>query len=180
MSSLEDAVVRDGALVVGNAVFAALYIDVEWLDHGALVNALRLARAGAPVILKRRPAESGHRRHPDYEGLLDSLGSLPNVLPSLRSTAIRPFVAADVLPHYWARRTEEALYVFLAHPETRNVRYPMRHRQSREARSRRLELRFSWGVHERALTVPFVGQSSVLLRLGRDGDVGTIENEPGN
>ena len=140
LAFLRDADVVAGRLRVGDCAFSGLLIDVEWLDGEALAEVVRLAGAGLPVILRRTPQAPGKRPRGDYQESLDSLRGLPNVTDRLAASGLRPLIAGNDLPPFWARRTAEALYLFFAHPKAREVRYPMRYGQSlcRERAIRRI------------------------------------------
>ena len=127
---LAESRVVDGRLSIGSFVADALLIDVEWLDGDALSEVLRLATAGLTVILQRSPRPPGKHPRTDYLALLQNLQSLPNVVSTLNAAGLKPLVSGDELPPFWARRTDDALYLFFAHPMAREVRYPMRYGQS--------------------------------------------------
>ncbi len=101
---LARAELREGRLAIGSQSFAALYLDVEWLDADALAEMHRLASAGLKVILKRRPRQPGYRPRGDYEIALDSLAAMPNVVASLAQAGLRPVVSGENLPSYWGAK----------------------------------------------------------------------------
>jgi len=115
---------------IGSRTFEALQVDTVWLDHASLVEILRLARAGLPIILKLRPNEPGHNSHRAYEQLLDELVSLPSVVDAIDQASLQPLIAGDDLPWYRARESGEILDIFFAHPMAKTVTYPMRFGQS--------------------------------------------------
>jgi hypothetical protein len=127
---LARSVVEAGRLRVGDCAFSALLLDVAWLDGDALAEVVRMAQAGLPVILPRRPGSPGRRPRGDFDAMLAGLEACPNVFRSLRDAGLTPLVIGDDLPPFWARRTAETLYLFFAHPMTREVAYPMRYGQS--------------------------------------------------
>jgi alpha-L-rhamnosidase len=131
-----------GRMRVGDCAFPGLLIDVEWLNGEAVAEVVRLAGAGLPVILRMLPRSPGKRPRGDYRDLLESLRALPNVVDRLDASGLRPLIAGDDLPPFWARRTAEALYVFFAHPKARTVRYPMGYGESlcRERMTRRVTI----------------------------------------
>jgi hypothetical protein len=139
---LRRAEVVAGRMRVGDCAFPGLLIDVEWLDGEALAEVVRLAGAGLPVILQRLPRSPGKRPRVDYRDRLESLRALPNVVDRLDASGLRPLIAGDELPPFWARRTAEALAVFFAHPKARAVRYPMGYGESlcRERMTRRVTI----------------------------------------
>ena len=170
---LRSAAVRDGRLVVGATEFDALYVDCEWMDGAALEDVLRLARAGLRVVWKRDPGAPGHRPRDDYARMLAELTSLPNVRANLGDLGLTPLVAGKALPWFWARQTGRHVYLFLAHPAARDVRYPLRFGQSAEARRTERELTLHAGPAPTTVRVVFEPYQSVLLRQRRDD--GTVE-----
>jgi len=75
------------------------------------------------------------------------------------------------LPEFWCREDDEGLTLFLAHPKTRELSYPMAYGQSRceETRVWRGKL-YAFG-RAADLEVTFAPYQSVLLRVGKDGSV---------
>ena len=74
---LKKAKFQDGRLRVGDLSFAALYIDVQYMDKAALERVVELAEAGLPVCLKQDPKEPGfHKTGGEYQALLAKLKKL--------------------------------------------------------------------------------------------------------
>jgi hypothetical protein len=174
---LARAEVVDGRLRVGDCAASALLIDVEWLDGDALAEVVRLAEAGLRVILRRAPRPPGKRPRGDYGTLLDALRALPNVFERLDDAGLAPLVAGDDLPPFWARRTDDALYLFFAHPKARELRYPMRYGQSlcSEPTARRATVDFGGARHP--LDLVFEPYQSLLARVSRADGVQLLDIE---
>ncbi|HAJ35902.1 MAG TPA: hypothetical protein DCL15_09430 [Chloroflexi bacterium] len=123
---LRDALYRDGKLCCGAAAFSWLYVDVTWLDGAALTDLVRLARAGLPICLARRPQEPGLRQSTAYAAQVAELAALPNVSADWRRVAVNPpLVEGADLPDFWCRVEEDTLILFMAHPATQHLRYPL-------------------------------------------------------
>lgn len=176
MGLLEDADYRDGKLRVGSAEFNWLYVDVEWLDASALRDILRLARQGLPVVLRRRPAEPGKVKHEPFESDLRDLLALANVQSAVRTSqsavSSAPLIepvssAAGQIPEFWCRVDSDERILFFAHPATRNLHYPMRYGQSKEAQAISCNLK----LRGRELTLDFPAQGSLLVRVSKSGKV---------
>jgi hypothetical protein len=172
---LGGAEVGGGRLRVGDCTFAALLIDVDWLDRDALQEVVRLADAGLRVILPRPPRPPGRRRRGDYGVLLDTLRAGPNIFGKLSDAGLGPLVSGDDLPPFWCRRTPESLYLFFAHPNARELRYPMRYGQSlcRERVFRRVAVDFEGALH--ALNLVFEPYQSLLVRVSRTEGVRFVD-----
>ncbi len=115
-----------GRLVIGDASFAALYIDVEYLDGDALEAILRLARVGLPVCLKRVPKQPGLKKSERFGKAMRELTALANV--SIEAATILrtpPLVEGDDLPDFWARVQDGQHYLFFAQPRARGLKMPL-------------------------------------------------------
>ncbi|MBK8050628.1 MAG: hypothetical protein IPK16_28105 [Anaerolineales bacterium] len=123
---LKEATFSEGKLHCGEAEFSWLYVDVEWLERSALEELLRLALAGLPVCMAHLPHPPGSQYYADYERLVDSLLSLPNVSAGIEDVAPHPpLLAGTDLPDFWCRVDGDTLTIFFAHPMTQGLRYPM-------------------------------------------------------
>lgn len=166
---LRSASVADGQLVIGQSRFSGLYVDGQWLDGAAVGEILRLARGGLPIVLKQRPKQPGFATVAEFAAWLDELERLPNVHRTLRQTGMVPLIDGDELPYYWARQTDDSLYIFLAHPLARTLKYPMAYGQSRCEKTilRPIQIQVGPAVH--ALNLVFEPYQSLLLQLPLDG-----------
>lgn len=73
---LRKAKFQDGRLQVGDLSFAALYLDVQYMDRATLERVVELAEQGLPVCLKRDLNEPGfHKTGDEYKALLAKLKS---------------------------------------------------------------------------------------------------------
>ena len=57
----------NGKLVVGDAEFSSLYIDVDYMDIRALQRVLELAQQGFPICFKTLPSQPGKAKTSGYE-----------------------------------------------------------------------------------------------------------------
>ncbi len=176
---LNRADVRDGKLCYGSQVFEALYIDVHWLDYEALAAITQLAEAGLPVVLKRRPEQPGYRPRSGYPALLSELNR--HAFRQLSETPARPLLRGNELPWFWARLEDSVVWVFLAHPAARELKYPMTYGQSRKATRKKLEVQVDAGGWKR-VRLDFEPHESLLMRIeGEDiqfVDLGYSPPEP--
>jgi hypothetical protein len=172
---LRQAEVREGRLEVGACTFPALLVDVEWLDGDALGEVVRLAAAGLPVILPRLPGPPGKRPRSDYQALLDSLRSRPNVIHDPGGAGLLPLVQGDDLPPFWTRRTDQALYLFFAHPKARELSYPMHYGQSHcpEPVIRRITIELDGTLSP--LDLVFEPYQSLMVRVSRDDGIQFVD-----
>jgi hypothetical protein len=172
---LARAEMRDGCLCIGSCAFRALLVDVDWLDGAALGEIQRLADAGLTVVFPQVPKSPGKSPRRDYQSLVDALENRPNVVRALDQAGVVPLVSGDDLPPFWARRTNEGLHLFFAHPNAREVRYPMRYGQSvcRRSIRRRVAVDFDGGLVR--VDLVFKPYQSLLVRLTRAQGVQLVD-----
>jgi hypothetical protein len=168
---LARAEMREGRLAIGSQSFAALYLDVEWLDTDGLAEIERLASAGLKVVLRRRPRQPGHRPQSDYERRLDSLASSPNTVATLTQAGLRPLVSGENLPPYWARQTGTDTDFFFAHPKAAEVSYPMPYGFSKCDKTLRRRVALHSPTASADVELIFEPYQSLLLRLSEKGEI---------
>jgi hypothetical protein len=174
---LKKAKFQDGRLQVGDLSFAALYLDVQYLDQATLQRVAELAEQGLPVCLKRVPREPGLRKTGnDYQALTAKLKKLDPVKTSWDAMPdIPPLVTGAERCDYWCRETGDALYVFLANPRSRNLKFPLDYGQSRNEQKENLTI----AVNFRGKTIPvdlgFEPYQSLLLKIDNDHKVSFID-----
>jgi hypothetical protein len=166
---------REGRLVIGAQSFAALYIDIEWLDADALLEIERLALAGLKIILKRRPRQPGRRPRSDYDARLDSLAALPNVMAKLSEAGLRPVVSGENLPPYWARESPTHTDFFFAPPKAADVGYPMSFGFSHCQETIRSDVTLRTASSAAEVELVFEPYQSLLLRLSTQGEVAHLD-----
>jgi hypothetical protein len=172
---LADAAYRNGVLESGQARFSALVVDVEWLDQESLVEIARLARAGLPVCLKRRPKQPGRVKSADYEPLLDELLAQSGVVDhSSKLPLPPPCIEGESLPPHRCRVVDDELIVFFAHPAARGLTYPMRPDQFLDAGACTVSVTVNWQGHRIDAVLEFGLVGSLVMRVDRSG-VASIE-----
>ncbi len=126
---LSKAIWENGLLKVGDAYFHSLYVDAWHLDLLVLERITELAIEGLPVTLKRTPVQAGTIQNDEWNLLLKKLQQLPNVKSEFIAQ-IAPLVNTENIPAYWARETDQSLFIFFAHPNCKNIKFPMEYGQS--------------------------------------------------
>jgi hypothetical protein len=166
---LADASVEGGVLRVGALRVPALVIDVEWLDDASLRAVLRLARDGLPVAVLRRPRCPGRSPPDGYDERVDELLATAGVDDQLSGLALRPLVEGDDLPWFWARELPDRLRLFFAHPDVREIEYPMPHGlgAASQPQERRVTVHAFGGAHE--VTLRFARCGSVVVEVDAAG-----------
>lgn len=166
---LREARVEGDRLCVGELRVPALLVDVEWLDSEALDALLRLSAEGLALAVVRRPRCPGRLPDPGFDRKVDALLGMPGVVRRLDDLPAEPLVEAEDLPWFWARETDDALLLFVAHPAVREIRYPMTPGWSEltQAVSRHLRVRAFGSVRDVVLDLGPC--ESKVLRVSREG-----------
>ena len=177
---LRDAQYTGGKLCAGHAGFNWLFVDVEWLDADTVNDLLRLGQAGLPICLRRDPKQPGRVKSAGYAAQVAALRRLPNVYADLSAMRLPPpLLAGDDLPEFWCRVDGETHTFFLAHPDTRGLRYPMHYGQSQrnETLTRRITLHTHGAARE--ITLAFApGQSRLVHATAREVEALDVEFNP--
>jgi len=169
--ALREAKVVNHKLYTGEAVFNSLVVDAEWMDASTLESLLHLLEQGFNVHLLRIPGEAGRRKDPRWEDLLSRVLGHHALARTLELLPSSPILDADQIPDYWCREDGDEIYVFIAHPASRNLRYPLRYGQADEAKHERMEVLFRWRGMQRLATLDFQKGRSLLLMLRPDGRI---------
>lgn len=166
---LSDASFRKGRLHCGDADFAALYVDVEYMEYESLKSILRLARKGLPVLVARLPKEPGVNKHSNYASLLARLMKLPSVGRDASVIPVKGLVEGENLPDFWCREDGDDYYVFFANPLCSTICYPLEYcyALTDTGSTRKITVNHH-GVSE-AYTLMFPPGGSLMLRISRDG-----------
>ncbi|MEO5906580.1 MAG: glycosyl hydrolase, partial [Saprospiraceae bacterium] len=129
---LDKAIFKNNKLVVGDAKFSMLYIDVEYMDVRALQRVLELAKEGLPVCLKRFPWQPGKNKSPGYLQMVSELHRLKNVSANFNDVIHHlPLIQGDSIPEYWCRVDRDGThYLFLAQMLSKDLQYPIYSGQS--------------------------------------------------
>ena len=172
---LKAARYADGALRSGEAVFSALYVNVEWLDHESLAEILRLARQGLPICMAQRPQEPGKLKTAAYVEDMSELLTLDNVSTDYGAIAQQPrLVRGTELPDFWCRQDDEATYFFFANPRSRRLRYPLAYGQSYTDRVVERQVEFNVAGRRLPFTLRFEPYKSVILAISRAGSIDVL------
>lgn len=174
---LMQAEFKNGKLVVGDAAFSTLYIDVEYMDVRTLMRILELAQEGLQVCLKRRPKQPGHLKAETYDHLITELLSLRNVSGNFNAVIDHPpLIQGDSLPGYWCRVEEDGTHLlFLAQPLSTDLTYPLYSGQSLMKQSVYRKLKFTIAGKTIALDVEFKPYQSVILKVAANSKVEQID-----
>jgi len=174
---LEVADFHDGKLVVGDAKFSVLYVDVEYMDERALYRILDLAKKGLPICLKRSPKEPGKIKSIEYASMLYELSSLKHVTEDFhKAISHPPLIQGDSIPEYWCKVENDGThYLFLAQWLSKDLTYPVYSGQSYMDQSDFNELTITVNGKTLKQKVEFKPYQSVVLKISPDGKVDNVD-----
>jgi hypothetical protein len=173
---LEKAKVLKNKLVVGDATFSLLYVDVKYMDIRALKRILQLAMQGVRVCIKQLPVQPGLSKSEEFYKMLKQLSALKNVSESYNKLIDHPpLIKGDSLPEYWCRETEDGTkYLFLAQWSSKNLQYPIYSGQSIATVSKLME----FTIHSNGkskINIEFKPYQSVMLKISPNGKIEFID-----
>jgi hypothetical protein len=170
--ALYSARCEDGMVLCQAVRFRCLYVNTEWLDHDTLAAILRLARQGLPVCMKQRPIQPGRYHDKHYQKTVTDLFSCETVRMELAEViAHQPFLMADQPLEYWCRRHDDEVVIFVAHPLTTAVSYPMEYGQSLCTEVKEIPVTLSFSGHRIDTILVFRPYQSLCLRISSKGAV---------
>ena len=174
---LNESVLKNGKLEVGDAEFSTLYVDVEYMDIRALKRILALAEEGLKVCLKRMPKQPGKFKSKEYDQFLTRLKGLPTVGAGLKELIQHgPLLETDTIPEYWCRVGEDGTYyLFLAQKKSKNLIYPLFSGQSFMEESEQRSFTFHINGKSIFKEIEFKPYQSVLLKISANGDVEEVD-----
>ncbi len=176
---------RGTGFCVGGAEFEALHVDSEYIDSDTLRDILRLAEAGVHVVLKREAREPGTKRDPQFAELVARLGASPGCcnsfgglrgLAPILSSPDEPGKPKVGLPPFWVRRDGDEFILFIAHPASRGVGYPLRWAYAEEAVAMEMECKINLGGTSFRRKLSFDRAGSLLFHIK---DSTLLELKPG-
>ncbi|MCB0734814.1 MAG: hypothetical protein KDC76_09540 [Bacteroidetes bacterium] len=174
---LEQAEFNGSQLVVGDARFNSLYIDVRYMDVRALRRLLTLAKAGLPVCLKQSPNQPGAAKDLAYDSLVTQLRMLPNVSDQFDEiNPSKPLIKGASIPDYWCRvQPDGSRLLFIAQPKASNLTYPLTSGQSYMKASEFVEVTIHHQEKDHQVKLEFKPYQSLLLHLLPDGSIQSLD-----
>ncbi|NNE13635.1 MAG: hypothetical protein HKN51_01580 [Saprospiraceae bacterium] len=174
---LDKAEFKNGHLVVGDAHFKSIYIDVKYLDQRSLNRIIDLASEGLPIILKQDPKQPGKKKSEAYQMNILKLKSFNNV--SINFSQIdkqRPLIECDKMPEYWVRELDDgSLIIFIAQLHAKDLKYPVYCGQSHMSTSDTLDFTFNYNGHSVNKSLVFEPYQSRILKLSKNGTISSVD-----
>ena len=173
---LSEAEFEDGVLSYGDMSFSALVVDVNWLDIETLRTVVKLAKEGLPVVMHKRPEQPGRNKSDEFNSLYDELMSLNNV--STEASEIlsqKPLIEGDDLPDFWCRQDEDELYIFMANPAAKNLKYPLKYGQAFEDKGSQRDIVVNTSAGPQNVRLNFRPNESLMLKVNDKGKVEFVD-----
>jgi len=169
----------NGKLVVGDAEFSSLYIDVDYMDIRALQRVLELAQQGFPICFKTLPSQPGKAKTSGYVDMIKEIISMPNVSDDWSQVTTQPpLISGDSIPDHWCRVTNEGDHIiFLAQPLAKGLEYPIYSGQSIMEESVHKMLQFRANNLTIEKEIEFKPYQSVLLKISPEGEIEFLDIE---
>ena len=167
-------VTEDGKMKCGGQIFDGFYCNANWMEEDCLKTIASLKKNGAKVIFETVPKnpetqENGER----YKELLDVV--CDNTDCNLSD--IQPVLASPIALDYWVRNDSESYHIFIAHPGTRKLRYPVAHRYYAQLQDVHCPIVFTTRRgKEYSFVLDFHSAMSFLLLIDDDTGVTTIQS----
>jgi len=173
---LKNAELINNQLHVGDAVFNALYIDVNYLDSEALTTILNLAKKGFPVCIKRMPKEPGKIKSVDYKKRLAELMQLKNVSKEFKKVHTSlPLVQGKNVTDFWCKKDGDVQYIFFSHPMAQNLHYPMGYGQSFCKKDITQKIIINTNGKSVRVKLKFKPYQSLLLKIDKNGAIEFVD-----
>lgn len=174
---LEKAKMVKNKLVVGDAAFSLLYIDVKYMDLRALKRILELAKDGLRVCIKQLPSQPGKSKSGAYSNILKQLLALKDVSKSFVKLIDHPaMIQGDSLPEYWCRTTTNGThYLFLAQWPSKNLQYPIYSGQSLATESKKMDFKLNFNGKTQKINIEFKPYQSVMLKITPRGKIEFVD-----
>lgn len=173
--TLQDASVEGKRIRCGSATFRLLVVDVEWLDREALSTLTRLADLGASICLSSRPRCPGYKPSATFDRDLTRLLSNSSVSTDFNVlNRCPPLMAGPEAPEFWCRTVGDGYHIFLAHPDTRRIKYPMPYEGFRSTEVIDRSIALNIGGKSRKMILSFRPHQSILLEVSQAGNVKEI------
>jgi hypothetical protein len=173
---LQKAKFQDRRLVVGNASFSSLYIDVKFIDFEAIRSIYQIAMEGFPICLVGNPKEPGKNKHQDYDKILSELKKLKNVTSNFSTISLpKPLIEGKIIPDYWCRVDGEKYFIFFPNPKNQNLKYPLFYGQSYNEEIHIMPITFNILYKHLDVELKFDPYQSLLLEIDASGKMNFID-----
>ena len=89
--------------------------------------------------------------------------------------AQKPLIEGENLPDFWCRKDGEELYIFVANPAVKNLKYPLRYGQAFEDEGSQRDITINTKAGTQSMKLTFKPNESIMLKVAADGKVEQID-----
>ncbi len=172
---LNKAKMEDNKLIVGDAEFKALYIDVEYIDLSSLKRIFELAATGFPVCLRNIPKQPGRFKDPEFKSLIKNITELENVSPDFSKIYDTPqLIGGADIPDFICRETDDDFFIFFSNPDSQDLKYPIGYEQSMTGKAYNYSIKLSFNGKSKKCDLRFAPHQSILLQVDKDLNINKI------
>ena len=173
---LSDADIENGIMKYGDMSFSALVVDVDWLDIETLRTMTKLAKEGLPIVMSQKPNQPGRNKSDEFNALYEELMTIANVSDDPSQILLqKPLIEGDDLPDFWCRQDDDELYMFIANPSAKNLKYPLDYCQAFEDKGSQRDVVINTSAGPQDITLDFEPNESLLLKVNDNGKVEFID-----
>jgi hypothetical protein len=163
---LEEAIIKDNKLKVGDLEVSYLYIDSKYLDIKVLKRVKELAEMGLKIIIKQNPENPSYVKFDEYKNILKSILSKKNVSKELPNYL--KFIDGNEIPEHWTRIDGENLYIFFPNPKSKRLKFPLDYGQSLNNETKKMNIKIIFKDQKYDLQLIFEPYQSLLFKLGNN------------
>ncbi len=173
---LKDAKFSNGKLIIGDAEFSLLYIDVEFMDFEALKIISQLADKGLKICMKRKPRQAGYVKTADFNATIKHIFSLNNVKSNFNEIYIKtPIIKGKELPDFICKKVENEYYIFFANPKAQNLSLPLSYGQSLSEKNITKDIEINIDNKSEKYQLIFKPYQSILLKIDKNYNISEID-----
>ena len=116
------------------------------------------------------PKEPGFNKHQDYNKILKTLMSLPNVKSEFSPKHYsKPLVEGIELTSFWSKKVDSECYIFFSNPNAEDIKYPLSYGQSFSIDTIIKDVIINYHDFIIPVTLVFEPYQSILMRVFADG-----------
>lgn len=163
---LEQAYVKSGSIYCNELVVPALFVNADWISERTLSSLLRLSRDGAEIWLNGDLNAPGYHvpdRHPERVEELrrSTFSGYPG------TSDVQTVLVTRDTPDYWVRTSARETRIFVTHPATRQVTYPLRYQQAKETAPLELDVKVTnpCNGHTHGVSIRLTATTSIGITM---------------
>jgi hypothetical protein len=166
---LSEVTVLDGKLWYQGCDLGVLYCPAKFLLFSTVQRLAELAELGAPLLVPTELKEPGTIKHAGYAKLAKQLSNASAKYP-------RPVLQSEIPLDFWCRQQDDTYHLFIAHPQMRNLRYPLAYGYASQMQPYVIQATFFSPTRSYPLQLDFPSNGSLLFAIHEGtGEVRKVE-----